>query len=280
MDARVAPAPRRPRLRLTWTTSKPPEPSPRSRACGVDDDLVADLDRARPASCRPRPGGARRRPRPSAGRPRRPCRGAASARPAHSSASRRAPRSPRRRRASRSSRGAATLSCGVWLASVPLASSTQSKPRAISAFASLPPPVATSRGSIPRRSSAARASRDRRRARPQAVAAEDLGHVDVDVAAVLARGPGAGVDHRRGRRGDPRLVERPRLRLDPAAARRRRSRPTPPAITPTFAVVSSSSRPRSIAPIAAAAASIAEWPSSGRIPACASSPSNSATSRW
>jgi len=34
-----------------------------------------------------------------------------------------------------------------------------------------------------------------------------------------------------------------------------------------------------IAPTAAAA-SIAEWPASGRIPACASSPSNSATSRW
>ena len=50
----------------------------------------------------------------------------------------------------------------------------------------------------------------------------------------------------------------------------------PPAITPTFAVVSSSSRPSSIAPIAAAAASIALWPSSGRIPAWASMPSNSA----
>ena len=51
----------------------------------------------------------------------------------------------------------------------------------------------------------------------------------------------------------------------------------PPAITPTLAVVSSSSRPSSIAAIAAAAASIALRPSSGRIPACASVPSNSAS---
>ncbi len=34
-----------------------------------------------------------------------------------------------------------TLSSAVWLASVPLASRTQSKPAAISALASLPPPV-------------------------------------------------------------------------------------------------------------------------------------------
>ena len=54
-------------------------------------------------------------------------------------------------------RSAATLSSGVWLASVPLARSTHSKPRAASALASLPPPVATSRGSWPLRSRASRA---------------------------------------------------------------------------------------------------------------------------
>ena len=54
----------------------------------------------------------------------------------------------------------------------------------------------------------------------------------------------------------------------------------PPAITPTFAVVSGSSRPSSIAAIAAAAAAIALCPSSGLIPAWASVPLNSASSRW
>src|ERR1700746_1644956 len=42
---------------------------------------------------------------------------------------------------------AETLSSGVWLASVPLASRTQSKPLTISALASLPPPVAVRCGS-------------------------------------------------------------------------------------------------------------------------------------
>jgi len=54
----------------------------------------------------------------------------------------------------------------------------------------------------------------------------------------------------------------------------------PPSMMPMLAVVSSSSRPRSIAATAAAAAAIALCPASGLIPACASSPSNSATSRW
>ncbi len=53
----------------------------------------------------------------------------------------------------------------------------------------------------------------------------------------------------------------------------------PPTITPTFAVVSSSSRPSSIREIAPAAAAIALLPSSGRIPACASTPAKSATIR-
>ena len=71
------------------------------------------------------------------------------------------------------------------------------------------------------------------------------------------------------RRPSPRRASAPRPR--PGSCRRRRSRPPRPSITPTFAVVSSSRRPSVIAPIAAAAASIAEWPSSGRMPACASS---------
>src|SRR5581483_6596933 len=54
-------------------------------------------------------------------------------------------------------RSPATLSSGVWFASVPLASSTHSKPRAASAFASLPPPVATSAGVKPQSASACRA---------------------------------------------------------------------------------------------------------------------------
>ena len=50
----------------------------------------------------------------------------------------------------------------------------------------------------------------------------------------------------------------------------------PPAIRPTLAVVPSSRRPSSIREIAAAAAAIALLPSSGRIPACASTPVKSA----
>ena len=56
-------------------------------------------------------------------------------------------------------RAAPTLSAGVWFASVPFASSTHSNPCAISAFASLPPPVAVSRGSTAAAPSASRASR-------------------------------------------------------------------------------------------------------------------------
>ena len=134
----------------------------------VDHDLVADLHRRPRASCPPRPGDARRRRRPSAGRPPRRCRGAASARPAHPSVVPASSAIASQTASISSSRDAATLSCGVWLASVPFASSTASKPRSISAFASLPPPVATSRASIRQRSSAALARRtggalDRRR---------------------------------------------------------------------------------------------------------------------
>ena len=53
----------------------------------------------------------------------------------------------------------------------------------------------------------------------------------------------------------------------------------PPLITPTLVVVSSSSRPSVIDATAAAAAAIALRPSSGRMPAWASTPSNSATIR-
>ena len=55
----------------------------------------------------------------------------------------------------------------------------------------------------------------------------------------------------------------------------------PPSITPRLAVVSSSSRPSSIAATAAAPASIALLPSSGLMPACASVPVNVAvTCLW
>jgi hypothetical protein len=46
----------------------------------------------------------------------------------------------------------------------------------------------------------------------------------------------------------------------------------PPTILPTFEVVWSSSRPKRSAASAAAAASIALWPSSGASPACAALP--------
>ena len=53
----------------------------------------------------------------------------------------------------------------------------------------------------------------------------------------------------------------------------------PPAIEPTFTVVSSSTRPSRIEQIARAAARIAERPSSGRMPACAATPRNLASMR-
>src|SRR4051794_17692758 len=61
---------------------------------------------------------------------------------------------------------ATTRSCGVWLASVPFASTPASKPAALKALASLPPPVATSLASIPQLSSAARAAARAAESRP------------------------------------------------------------------------------------------------------------------
>ena len=47
-------------MRLTCTTSKPPEPSPRSAACGVDDDVVARLGDVPTSATSATPGRARR----------------------------------------------------------------------------------------------------------------------------------------------------------------------------------------------------------------------------
>src|SRR5215211_9497713 len=58
--------------------------------------------------------------------------------------------------------------------------------------------------------------RDRRRRRPRPVAAEHLGHVEVEVAVALVRRPRAGVHHRPDRVGGLRLVDAPGLALDPA----------------------------------------------------------------
>src|SRR5439155_19421483 len=54
-----------------------------------------------------------------------------------------------------SSAAIVTRSSGSWFCSVPLATFRHGSPRAWKAWASLPPPVATQRGSIPRRSRAA-----------------------------------------------------------------------------------------------------------------------------
>ena len=56
--------------------------------------------------------------------------------------------------------------------------------------------------------------------------------------------------------------------------------PTPPSMLPTFVVVPASSRPSGIAATARAAARIALRPASGRMPACAARPWNSARSRY
>ena len=149
---------------------------------------------------------------------------------------------------------------------MPLASRTQSKPSRRKTLASLPPPIATRCGSRPARSQPRLGQRQRRRVRRHPVAAEQLFDPHVDVAAVLARAPGAGV-------GDLARRPRPPARRRGCAPRRgsrsgrgRRCPRCRRAIRPTFAVVSSSSRPSSIRAIAAAAAAIALLPSSGRMP--------------
>ena len=127
----------------------------------------------------------------------------------------------------------------------------------------------------PGRAQALLGEAERGRAGGHLVAAEELLDPHVDVAAELARAPGAGVGDLPGDlRGAPR-VEAARLGVDPAVAGDDVARGAARMI-PTFAVVPSSSRPRLIRPIAAAAASIALAPSSGRTPAWASTPTKSA----
>ena len=159
---------------------------------------------------------------------------------------------------------------------MPLASRTQSKP---SRRKSVGVAAAADRDPLRLEAGAAQArlgEAQRRRGRRQLVAAEELFDPHVDVAAVLARAPGAGV-------GD--LPRRPRRRAPASRLRASAWMPqcpgttlpeVPPLIRPTLAVVSSSSRPSSIRAIAAAAAAIALLPSSGRIPAWASTPTKSA----
>src|SRR5919108_5157436 len=176
------------------------------------------------------------------------------------------------------SRSAATLSWGVWLASVPFAISTQSNPAAFSAFASLPPPVATSRGSTPQRRSASRATltdgelEGTRYARNISVTAMSTSHSYSLAAQVQASTIAPTV---RLARSSSRLRASPLIRHRPGTT----FEAAPPEMTPTFAVVASSRRPRLIPETAAAAAWIALRPSSGRVPACASAPPKPAPSR-
>ena len=225
-------------MRLACTTSKPPEPRPRSSACDVHDHLVADLGArpraptsaiaaapaARPAErdrrsarraarCsaastrarRARAGsGARARTRPLCA-----ARASASARDASASARRRERRDLVEQRERDLEhlleRGALTRSPGSWLRSVPLARFTQSNPCAISALASEPPPLAIRCGSCPHARSAASATRDRARGRRLAVAGERALHADVDVAVAV-------------RAGSPRRGRAPRSRRPAASA--------------------------------------------------------------
>ncbi len=239
----------------------------------VDDHLVALPHVADQRRCRPKPGASRRRSRPSAGRYRRPHRAAGSA-----SRCRIVIPMPRRRRASRTIRSAATLSSAVWLASVPFANRTHSKPRRAERVCI----AATPRRDLARLDATALERRPRgnhgRGARGESVSAEHLGHLNVQVALVLARGPRAGVGHSPDRLAGALVVEASGLALDPAVAGTT-FEADPPSIVPTFAVVSWSSRPSFIAAIAAAAAAIALRPASGRIPEWASTPSKSAVIR-
>ena len=112
----------------------------------------------------------------------------------------------------------ATCSSAVWTASVPLASRTQSKPSRRKALASLPPPIAVRSRLEPGAAQARLGQRQRRRGRRHLVAAEELFDPHVDVAAVLAGAPGAGVGDLPGDLGRPLGVEAARLGVDPAVA--------------------------------------------------------------
>ena len=274
MLAPARPPPSSPRVRLTWTMSNPPEPRPRSSGLGVDDHLVADRHLADQRACRPRPGGARRPTRPSAGRssttmPRR-----------RFSIGRPPPRSIASQTASIwTIRSAATLSSGVWFASVPLASSTHLEPGrrervrvAAAARRDLAGLDATALERGPR-------DDHRPRARGQPVTAEHLGHLDVDVALVLAGRPGAGVHHRADR-----LLARSSSRLRASPSTRQWPGTTFEAVPPRDhadvrrrLVVEPAELHRSRSPPRRPA--MALRPSSGRIPEWASMPSNSAASR-
>ena len=166
----------------------------------------------------------------------------------------------------------AMCSSGVWISIIPFARFTHCRPRALKTFASAPPPLSAYDGGV--------AGALERLAPRAAPAGRPRG--------TGSRGSSAGPRTRpRSRRGSPRT---PRSRASPARARppcvsscERTSavnehhsgttfRAVPPEMTPTFALVSSSTRPRRKSAIARDAAAIAERPSSGCIPACAAAP--------
>ncbi len=215
------PPPSRPRVRLTWTTSKPPEPSPRSSAATltttsspsrispssagvgpgrpalavdldgqrvlVDDDAAAQLQAAAHAGPGRR-GGLGEDPLADLEHRRR---GGASA--THSSGVCGPPRC--RWRAGRSRRRSTQQRVDV-------AAAAGRGPHRLEAGPRIP----------------ASASAERARGARQLVAAEQLFDLDVDVAAVLARPPGAGLGHLARDLGGPPGVDAARLGEDPAVA--------------------------------------------------------------
>ncbi len=229
--------PSRPRVRLMWTTSKPPDPRARTRAATLTTTsspsrispsssvgpggpaLPADLDFER-ISRDDEPRRSFRRPVTLRGRRRR----------------------IRSQTSSILSRlRAGTISSEVWTRSVPLESSTQSKPSQRKTLASLPPPIATRRGSRPAPAALARPAPAR--PRPSAPCSRETAPRFGRRRRSRAHSPpGAGIGDL-PRRPPPALgVEAPRLGVDRAVAGDHVSRRTA-GIRPTFAVVPSSSRP-------------------------------------
>ena len=115
---------------------------------------------------------------------------------------------------------------------------------------------------------------------PEAIPVVELLHGRLDLAVRDRRRKGERVDDLLDEREELALVARAR-----STARSHRSattlRAVPPRMVPTFAVVSSSIRPRLRSAIPRAAPTIADRPSSGLMPACAERPrKTTSTFRW
>jgi len=190
---------------------------------------------------------------------------------------------PRRRRArcrgassySWPRRARAIDSWEEWTFSNPTPRLTAGRPLALNTLASAPPPVPMRVGSSPIAVSAAVA---RLTGRSVDARSKPTKSSSIVIVASTPLSAAATLTTSIIRSSCAASLSRSRLRA--SHSRRHRSGTTfvavPPLTTPTFAVVSSSMRPTGMAAVARAAATIAERPFSGSMPACAARPWNSA----